>query len=65
MLLASSLIAVYAPIDVFKLDVKEMFFNKIASTLDSYLQRDIRIVLGDFSQVSGCDRVGHFLGSYF
>lgn len=55
----------YAPIDVFKLDVKEMFFAKPASTLDSCPRRDIRNVLGDFNAVFGYDRAGHFLGSYF
>ena len=54
-----SLIAVYAPTDVSKPDVKEMFYAKLASVVDSCPQRDIRIVLGDFNAVSGCDRVGY------
>ena len=54
-----SLIAVYAPIDICKLDVKEMFYAKLASVTDSCPRRDIRIVLGDFNAVSGCERAGY------
>ncbi|XP_069989707.1 uncharacterized protein [Penaeus vannamei] len=46
-----SLIAVY--------DVIEMFYTKLASVADSCPRRDIRIVLGDFNAVSGCDRAGY------
>ena len=54
-----SLIAVYAPTDVCKLDVKEMFYAKLASVSDRCPRRDIRIVLGDFNAVSSCDRGGY------
>ena len=54
-----SLIAVYAPTDVCKLDVKEMFYAKLTSVADRCPRRDIRIVLGDFNAVSGCDRAGY------
>ena len=54
-----SLIAVYAPTDVSKPDVKEMFYAKLASVTDSCPRRDIRVVLGDFNAVSGCDRAGY------
>ncbi|XP_069974797.1 uncharacterized protein [Penaeus vannamei] len=48
-------IAVYAPTDVFKLDVKEMFYAKLTSVTDRCPRRDIHIVLGDFNVASGCD----------
>ena len=54
-----SLIAVYAPTDVHKTDVKEAFYAKLASVADDCPRRDIRIVLGDFNAVSGCDRAGY------
>ncbi|XP_069985543.1 craniofacial development protein 2-like [Penaeus vannamei] len=54
-----SLIAVYTPTDVCKLDVKEMFYSKLALVSDRWPRRDIRIVLGDFNVVSGCDRAGY------
>ncbi|XP_069995883.1 craniofacial development protein 2-like [Penaeus vannamei] len=54
-----SLIVVYAPTDVCKLDVKEMLHAKVASVLDRCPQRDICVVLGDFNVVSGCDRAGY------
>ena len=54
-----SLIAVYAPTDVSKPEAKEMFYAKLASVVDSCPQRDIRLVLGDFNAVSGCDRAGY------
>lgn len=54
-----SLIAVYAPTDVCKLGMKEMFYAKLASVSDKCPQRDICIVLGDFNVVSDCDRGGY------
>ncbi|XP_069977690.1 craniofacial development protein 2-like [Penaeus vannamei] len=54
-----SLIAVYAPTDVCKLGMEEMFYTKLASVSDRCLQRDIHIVLGDFNEVFGCDRAGY------
>ena len=36
-----------------------MFYAKLASMVDSCPRRDIRIVLGDFNAVSGCDRAGY------
>ncbi|XP_069979450.1 uncharacterized protein [Penaeus vannamei] len=54
-----SLIGVYAPTDVCILDVKEMFYAKLASVADRCPRQDIRIILGDFHAVSGCDRAGY------
>ncbi|XP_069977429.1 uncharacterized protein [Penaeus vannamei] len=54
-----SLIAVYAPTDVCKLDMKKMFYAKLVSVSDRCPRCDIRIVLGDFNAVSGCDRAGY------
>ncbi|XP_069976482.1 uncharacterized protein [Penaeus vannamei] len=51
----TSLIAVYAPTEVCKFDVKERFYAKFASVADSCPQRDICIVMGDFNAVYGCD----------
>ncbi|XP_069989709.1 uncharacterized protein [Penaeus vannamei] len=61
-----SLIAVYAPTNNCKLDVKEMFYNKLAYVSDRCSQRDIHIVLGDFNVVSGCHRAGYemYVGPY-
>ncbi|XP_069995871.1 uncharacterized protein [Penaeus vannamei] len=53
------LIAVYIPTDVCKLDVKEMFYAKLASVSGRCPWRDIRIVPGDFSVVSGFDQDGY------
>ncbi|XP_069977466.1 uncharacterized protein [Penaeus vannamei] len=50
-----SLIAVFAPTDVCKLNMKEMSYAKLASMADRCNQRNIHIVLGDFNAVSGCD----------
>ncbi|XP_069979432.1 uncharacterized protein [Penaeus vannamei] len=44
-----SLIAVYALTDVCKLDVRELFYTKLASVAGSCPRRDFRIVLGDFN----------------
>lgn len=52
------LIAVYPSTDVCKLGVKERFYSKVASMMDSCPWRDICIILGDFSAVTGCDRAG-------
>ncbi|XP_069979425.1 uncharacterized protein [Penaeus vannamei] len=52
-------IAVYAPTDVCKLDVKEISYTKLAAVSDSYPWRNIQIGLGDFNTVSGCDRAGY------
>ncbi|XP_069980162.1 craniofacial development protein 2-like [Penaeus vannamei] len=54
-----SIIAVYAPIDVCKLDVKEMFYTKLASVSDRCPQRDIHVVLGDFNVVCGYHQAGY------
>ncbi|XP_069977740.1 craniofacial development protein 2-like [Penaeus vannamei] len=43
-----SIIAIYAPTDVCKLDVKETFNAKLTSVVDKFPQQDICIVLGDF-----------------
>ena len=53
-----SLIAIYAPTEPSKTEVKEMFYAKLASVADGCPRRDIRLVLGDFNAVSGCDRAG-------
>ncbi|XP_069989471.1 craniofacial development protein 2-like [Penaeus vannamei] len=52
----TSLIAVYAPTDVCKLDMKENFYIKLTSVVDKCPRR---FVLGDFNEVSGCDRAGY------
>ena len=54
-----SLVAVYAPTDTSKPEVKEMFYAKLTSVADGCPKRDIRLVLGDFNAVSGCDRAGY------
>lgn len=54
----TSLIAVYTPTEVCKLNVKEMFYAKPTSVTDSCPQQDICIVLGDFNAVSDCDQAG-------
>ncbi|XP_070000704.1 craniofacial development protein 2-like [Penaeus vannamei] len=54
-----SFIAVYAPTNVCKLNVKEAFYAKLTSMVDKCPQRDIRIVLGDSNAVSGCDRASY------
>ncbi|XP_069981063.1 craniofacial development protein 2-like [Penaeus vannamei] len=53
-----SLIAVYAPTDVCKLDVKEAFYATLTSVVGKCPRRDIRIELGAFNAVSGCGRDG-------
>lgn len=45
-----SLITVYSPTDACKLNMKEMFYAKLASRCD------IRIVLGNFDMVFSCER---------
>nr|XP_027221561.1 uncharacterized protein LOC113813715 [Penaeus vannamei] len=54
-----SLIAVYAPTDVCKLDVEEVFYAKLTSVVDKCPRQDIHIVLGNFNAVSSCDRAGY------
>ena len=54
-----SLIAVYTSTNVCKLDVKDIFYAKLASVADSCPRRDIHIVLGDFNVVSGGDRAAY------
>ncbi|XP_069992348.1 uncharacterized protein [Penaeus vannamei] len=58
-LIFMSLIVVYTPNAICKLDVKDMFYLKLPSVMDSCPRRDINIVLGDFDAVSGCDRDGY------
>ncbi|XP_070000706.1 uncharacterized protein [Penaeus vannamei] len=54
-----SFIAVYVTTDICKIDVKEAFYIKLISVVDKCPRRDIRIVLGNFTAVSGCDRAGY------
>lgn len=56
--MALSFIAVNTPSDVCKKE-KEAFYDKFTSVVGKCPRGDIRIVLGDFSAVSGCDRTGY------
>ncbi|XP_069987690.1 uncharacterized protein [Penaeus vannamei] len=52
-------ITMYASIDVCKLNVNEIFYAKLISVSDRCPRRDVRIVLGNFNALSGCDRAGY------
>ena len=56
-----SLVAVYAPTEVYKIEEKEMFYAKLDSVLDQCPPRDTLIVLGDFNAVTGTERAGYEL----
>ncbi|MCP3680346.1 MAG: endonuclease/exonuclease/phosphatase family protein [Gammaproteobacteria bacterium] len=56
-----SLVAVYAPTEIYELEEKEMFYAKLESVLDQCPRRDTLIVLGDFNAVTGTERAGYEL----
>ena len=56
-----SLIAVYAPTEVYELEEKEVFYAKLDSVVDQCSPRDTLVVLGDFNGVTGTDRAGYEL----
>ena len=54
-----SLIAVYAPTEMYELEEKEMFYAKLDSVVDQCSPRDTLIVSGDFNAVTGTERDGY------
>ena len=56
-----SLVAVYAPIEMYEVDEKEMFYAKLDSVLDQCPCQDTLIVLGDFNAVTGTEKAGYEL----